>query len=348
MILSLDQVRVSAVAAALPARTLDMSSLAAEYGELETRRIVESTGIRAVRVAEGLSTGDLCEAAARRLFAQARVRTEAIDAVVVVTQTPDDFMPGAAVSLQARLGLAQDCLAFDIDHGCSGYVYGLLQAAMLVRAGCRSVLLCTGDVTTKLLKPGERHVRMVFGDAASATLVEPGGGCIDFACWTDGGGVGHLRTPIDYTNSAHAAARVGHLHMNGNEVMNFALSRVPPLVDALLAHCRLDRAALGLVALHQANQFMLRYLRKILKLTAEQTPIGLADVGNTGPSSIPLLLSTGLGFPERAREQSLLCGFGIGLSIAAARLDLSATRCFAPVDVAPADATRDIAEQVPA
>ncbi|MFL9871941.1 3-oxoacyl-ACP synthase III family protein [Paraburkholderia megapolitana] len=334
MIVSIDRVRVSAITAALPSARLDMASLADEHGALEIRRIIESTGIRAVRVAGDLSTGDLCEAAARHLLAATDVRKESIDAVVVVTQTPDDFMPGAAVGLQARLGLSEECLAFDIDYGCSGYVYGLLQASMLVQAGCRSVLLCTGDVTTKLLKPGDRHVQMVFGDAASASLIEAGDGRIDFACRTDGSGAGHLRTPLDYANSSHGSAQVGHLHMSGNEVMNFALTRVPPLIDQLLAHCGIDKTALDLVALHQANQFMLRYLRKIMKLSEAQTPIGLSEVGNTGPSSIPLLLAGGHGLAGRARKESLLCGFGIGLSLAAARLDLSATRLIAPVNVA--------------
>lgn len=334
MIVSIDGVRVSAITAALPETKLDMASLAAEHGELEIRRIVESTGIRSVRVAGGLSTGDLCTAAAEHLFMHAQVDTAAIDAVVAVTQTPDDFMPGAAVGLQARLGLSGECLAFDIDYGCSGYVYGLLQACLLVQAGCRSVLVCTGDVTTKLIKPGDRHVQMVFGDAASASLVEAGDGRIDFACRTDGRGAAHLRTPIEYESGPLGSARVGHLHMSGNEVMNFALSRVPPLIDSLLAHCGIEREALDLVALHQANQFMLRYLRKIMKLSAEQTPIALSDVGNTGPSSIPLLLALGHGLDARPLKQSLLCGFGIGLSLAAARLDLSTTRLIAPVDVA--------------
>lgn len=336
MIVSFEKVRVSAITAALPAQKLKMDTLGAQYGDLEVRRIVESTGIQAVRVAGSLSTGDLCEAAARHLLTETNVSVQAVDAIVVITQTPDNFMPGVAVDLQSRLGVSQDCFAFDINYGCSGYVYGLLQACMLVQAGCRSVLLCTGDTTTKLLKPNDRSVQMVFGDAASASLIEAGEGRLDFACRTDGNGSAHLKTPIVYTNGPSAAAQVGHLHMSGNDVMNFALACVPPLIDTLLDHCRIDRSALGIVAFHQANQFMLRYLRKIMKLTAEQTPIDLAEVGNTGPSSIPLLLSGRRGISELCREHSLLCGFGVGLSIAAVLLDLSMTRCFTPIDITPA------------
>jgi 3-oxoacyl-[acyl-carrier-protein] synthase-3 len=121
--------------------------------------------------------------------------------------------------------------------------------------------------------------------------------------------------------------------MNGKEVMNFALSQVPPLLDSLLEHCATTRAELDLVVFHQANQFMINYLRKMTGLPAERVPIGLADVGNTGPSSIPLLLARRQGLDGRSLAQSVLCGFGIGLSLGAARLDLSNTALIDPVDV---------------
>lgn len=144
-------------------------------------------------------------------------------------------------------------------------------------------------------------------------------------------------------NDRRNSARVGHLHMNGSEAMNYALSGVPPLIDALLDHCGICKSELGLVAFHQANQFMLRYLRKLTKLSIEQTPIGMSKVGNTGSSSIPLLLASGHGLDARPLTQSVLCGFGIGLSLAAARLDLSATRFIEPVDVAKPHVSDDIA-----
>jgi 3-oxoacyl-[acyl-carrier-protein] synthase-3 len=334
MKVSLPLVRLSAVTACLPARAQSMVDMARDFGELEVRRIVHSTGVEAVRVAGELTTGDLCFAAARHLLTLTGTTPDSIDAVVVVTQTPDDLMPGVGVQLQYRLSLPKEVVAFDINYGCSGYVYGLYQAAMLVRAGgCRRVLLCTGDVTSKLLNSGDRHVRMVFGDAASASLVETGNDQFDFVIRSDGGGRGHLNTPMRYAQSAESSGQLGQLHMNGAEIMRFALDAVPPLVDELLDFCRLRKSDIRLFAMHQANGFMLNYLRKCMGLERGTMPIDVRDVGNTGPSSIPLLLSRGAQRQDGLPDAGVLCGFGVGLSLAAARVDLRHTRCIPPVDL---------------
>ncbi|WHH49960.1 hypothetical protein QFA96_18525 [Pseudomonas sp. Ap32] len=128
-------VRIAALTAALPEQRLALTELAGEFGAQEVKRIIHSTGIETVRIAGSLTTGALCEAAARHLLACSGKAAADIDAVVVVTQTPDDLMPGVAVQLQQRLGLSEHCVAFDINYGCSGYIYGLYQAAMLIRAG---------------------------------------------------------------------------------------------------------------------------------------------------------------------------------------------------------------------
>ncbi|CAH2922443.1 MAG: hypothetical protein CPSOU_4101 [uncultured Paraburkholderia sp.] len=165
---SLSGVAIRAVAAALPARTLSFSELEQSFGALEIKRITRSTGIHAVRVADALTTGDLCVAAGESLFDKAGIDRSSIDGLVVVTQTPDFAMPATSALVANRLGMRRDVVTFDINHGCSGYVYGLYQGAMLVTTGgCTRVLVCTGDVITKLLNHDDRHVRLVFGDAAA-------------------------------------------------------------------------------------------------------------------------------------------------------------------------------------
>lgn len=334
MKVSLPQVRLRAVTASLPSTSQSMASMASLFGELEVRRIVHSTGVESVRVAGELTTGDLCFAAARHLMVATATDPASIDAVVVVTQTPDDLMPGVAMQLQRRLGLSTEVVAFDINYGCSGYVYGLYQAAMLIRAGgCSKVLLCTGDVTSKLLNGGDRHVRMVFGDAASASLLEAGPDRLDFVIRSDGSGRGHLNTPIHYAQCGSGSGNLGHLHMNGAEIMRFALDGVPALVGELLDFCQQRKSDIQLFVLHQANGFMLNYLRKSLGLDRSTMPIDVRDVGNTGPSSIPLLLSRRAQPVGSPSSQGVLCGFGVGLSLAAVRLDLHDTCYIQPVDV---------------
>jgi 3-oxoacyl-[acyl-carrier-protein] synthase-3 len=338
MLTCFDRIRITGVAAALPDQILPLHCLSDVFGVHDVERIIASTGISSVRLAGSLSTGDLCEAASRRLIQELEIDGSTIDAIVLVTQTPDMLMPATSVLLQHRLGLSSQCLAFDINYGCSGYVYGLLQAALLLQSsGCRRVLLCTGDVTTKLLHPDDRHVRMVFGDAGSATLLEKGTDSIDILIETDGGGAGHLNTPLSYEDGEmrHASsAQVGHLHMDGTAIMGFALDRVPKLIDALLVKRGETLEDVGCFLLHQANRFMLNYLRKLLRVPTEKLPIAIHETGNTGPASIPLLMSFLNGRLPAGRERSLLCGFGVGLSVGVASTDLSRTTFCSPTQVA--------------
>ena len=330
--ISFQNIELGAIAAAVPARKASLEDFAEQFGHRNVERIADSTGIRSVRVAGHLSTGDLCEAAARSLFDATGTAASDIHAVVVITQTPDDLMPGVAFKLQHRLGLREGCLAFDINQGCTGYIYGLLQACMLVNAGCAQVLLCTGDVASKLLDAGDRNVRMVFGDAATATIVRAGAGRMEFEVKSDGGGRDSLYTPVSYQDSPQQGGRVGRLHMEGKDIMNFALTRVPPVIAELCEQTRTGPDEMDLVVFHQANKFMVNYLRKLIGLSQDVVPVDMEEYGNTGPSSIPLLLANrGNDFPRRA--QALLCGFGIGLSIGAVKVDLSGTAFVPPVDV---------------
>ncbi|MDA0910435.1 MAG: ketoacyl-ACP synthase III [Proteobacteria bacterium] len=333
MSLSFPGVQLRAVTAALPKTRLEIADLAPIYGETEVQRISASTGVTSVRVAKALSTGDLCVAAARHLLDKAGVLVSDIDAIVIITQTPDRFMPGVSFEVHARLGLSPSCLTFDLNYGCPGFVYGLLQASMLVHSGCKNVLLCTGDVTTKLIKPGDRHIQTVFGDAVGAVLVGAGSNRIDFLFETDGSGGKYLHTPLTYSLLSDRSATVGHLHMDGGEVMKFALSRVPPLVNQLLEQCEVSQEEVGVALLHQANALMLRYLRKLMGFTTEQCVIDLVETGNTGPASIPLVMARLQEIPAERLNKVMMCGFGIGLSVATAITSLKEAQLILPVEV---------------
>jgi 3-oxoacyl-[acyl-carrier-protein] synthase III len=344
-------VEIKSVAAALPNRTLLMADFETQYGVNEVKRIVKGTGINAVRVACNLSTGDLCLAAARSLLDQSDIAADGIDGLVVVTQTPDSLMPGTGAWLQHHLSLPRGVAVVDINSGCSGYIYGLYQAAMMLSAGgCSRVLLLTGDVISKLLKPEDRHVRMVFGDGATATLLEHGNSRLSLRIETDGRGARHLRTSLEYIKEG-GSLRGGYLHMNGAEVMGFAVSQVPRLISDLLDDTGFSQKDIPLFIMHQANQLILDYLRKKMGLEPGQVPIAVGSVGNTGPSSIPLFMAMtqASGLDRNSLENIVLCGFGVGLSLGAALTDLRNTRFFAPIylDDPPLAATAENASNLP-
>src|SRR3990167_2736065 len=319
----IENVKVSSIAVAMPKNQLDLESLKSVYGENEVVRIMESTGVKKVRVAEKhIKTSDLCYAAANHLMVTNQIAPLSIDAIVLVTQTSDGVMPATSVRLQDRLGLSTHVVAMDINYGCSGYIYGLYVSSLLIASGgSKKVLLCAGDVITQLINPNDRSVRMVFGDAGSATLVENGKDNIAFSIKTDGSGKEFLKTIQNDDNKPE-------ILMDGAAVMNFALRDVPFVIEQLLGVKGWSSDEVGVYALHQANSFMLNYLRKKMKINKNNLPIEIENTGNTGSASIPLLLTLKQKFLQREGMlfKSVLCGFGVGLSCAAAALNLSNTK----------------------
>jgi 3-oxoacyl-[acyl-carrier-protein] synthase-3 len=205
-----------------------------------------------------------------------------------------------------------------------------------------------GDVSTRLVNPLDKSVRMVFGDAGSATLVEGGADSVAFVIRTDGAGARHLmipaggcRRPADAAAAEVAADENGNhrsaldIFMDGMEIMNFGLREVPPTVDDALRLAGWNKDEAGSFVFHQANRFMLEYLRKKMTLPTAAVPIVMSDTGNTGPAAIPLALSV-----EHARlkrenrlQKCVLCGFGVGLSWGAAAADLSNTQILDTVEL---------------
>lgn len=313
--------RLHSVSATVPDQMISTSDYYTRYGEKEVKRIVMGTGIESMYVAPiGMRASDLCQRAAEELFERMQIDPNSIDGLIFVSQTPDYRMPATSASLQARLNLKKSLVAFDINYGCSAYIYGLYQAAMLISSGgCQRVLVCAGDTITHHLDPHDHKVNLVFGDAGSASLVEKGDDTWVFDIHTDGSGADFLK--ID----KNAAGQDIPLWMDGGAVMEFALREVKPVVDRVLALKNWKSSSLNHVILHQANAFMLNYLRKRLDLEKDIVPIAVKNYGNTGPASISLTLCDQFSMGEGVLGKSVLCGFGVGLSWGACALDLSQT-----------------------
>jgi len=325
---------ISAIASALPSGIADTEFFAQLYGQKEVARVARGTGIRSVRCADGLTTTELVHAAAEHLLADYPIDRSAIDGLVVVTQTPDTWSPGTAFAIHHLLELDENCFVMDINAGCSGYVNGLIQAASLIASGaCSNVLLCTGDVNTRLVDGREHQVRMLFGDAATATLLRSGAKSLQFIYGADGSGRGTLGVPLTYGKADKVSATVHSLKMDGAAVMSFALHRVPQAIHALLDEMGLAKDDVNLFALHQPNEFIVNYLRNGLGVDKNILPVDVDGIGNTNSSSIPLLLSRRDWDEKVSRCHIVLSGFGVGLSWNALHLDLSATKIVRPVVV---------------
>jgi 3-oxoacyl-[acyl-carrier-protein] synthase-3 len=264
--------------------------------------------------------------AAETLFAQG-VDRNAVDFIILCTQSPDYFLPSSACILQDRLGLSKNCGAFDFNLGCSGYEYGLAIAKGLIAANiAQNILLLTAETYTKYLHEQDKGNRTIFGDGATATLVSTEGFAEigEVVVGTDGSGAENLIVRSlgsrnkDLMNNAQVdedgnIASGDHLYMHGGNVFNFTADVVPPMVEELLEKSHLKQDEVDLWVFHQANKYMINYLRKLLDIDKEKFYIYMQIVGNTVSSTIPIALCEARK-EDRLHGNILLAGFGVGLS----------------------------------
>ena len=259
----------------------------------------------------GECASDLAVAAATHLFDSGIDRRE-IDLILFATQTPDYLLPTTACILQDRLGLSTDVAAFDINLGCSQYLYALATAHAYVTAGlARKALVLTGDTVSRTLHAKDRSVVPLFGDAGSATLVEPsagGAGFETFCFGTDGSGANALiwpasglrmarsaQTAIEKTDRYGATRTDEHMFMDGRAIYLFTLKVVPRLVNGLLGKAGIQLDDVDLFVFHQASKLIVESAVRKLKLPPEKCLFTVQDLGNSGGTTVAIALATPFG-----------------------------------------------------
>lgn len=309
-----------------------------ELTEKKLQRLQKGTGFRALSIAApGECTSDYCVQAAEQIFAQGVDRLS-VGALLFVTQTPDYTAPSTAYAMQDRLGLSKDLVAFDINLGCSGFVYGLyLAASLLPTLGGRKVLLCCGDVATQLISPHEPGIRAIAGDAGTCTLIglEEGSEAV-FNLTSYGERYralirpnGGARHPLTYRDSLlDTEDAENYSMMDGMGILDFTMQDVPANLRELMDAVGVHDEDLGAYLFHQPNRILIRSMSGQIKATPEKVISNSAQIGNTSSATIPLLLTEmGEEWSRRENTLALLSGFGIGLSIASTILDLKDTVC---------------------
>lgn len=302
----------------------------AENPSWDLDAIERATGItcrRLARVEECAS--DLAVEAAEKLFAKGTVRREEIDALIVCTQSPDYLLPTTACIIQDRLGLSTTTASFDMNLGCSGYVYGLAVASSMIKSGLASkLLLLNADTYSKFVSKTDRTCRPIFADGAAASLVESTDGedtVGPFDLGTNGRGSEKLilhgsgtRNTLSVKNADKTTARnskISFLKMNGADVLMFTMNTVPKTVEALLKKAGVTKEQVDLYIFHQASRSVLDNIARHLNLPNEKVFRGFSEIGNTISASIPIAI-------KQAEEQGyllpgqkvMLVGFGVGYS----------------------------------
>jgi 3-oxoacyl-[acyl-carrier-protein] synthase-3 len=308
-------------------RTSDYDHISTEEREL----FIKTTGIKERRVADDdVTCSDLCFTAASHLLEKFNCKDE-IDIVIFVSQSPDYYLPATSVLLQDRLGLKKDCLAFDINLGCSGYVYGLSVVSNLLQGGqLKKALLLVGDKSTTSTSFSDKSTYPLFGDAGTATLIEHNKNAAHwhFNLQSDGSGKnsiiiehGHSRNPFDasFTDIIQIEPGISrakkHLVLNGLDIFNFALKEVAPNINSLSEQSAVSKEEIDFFVFHQANKLINESVRKKLKAAPEKVPYSIGEFGNTSSASIPLTMCHALKNELQSKKLTLLLsGFGVGFS----------------------------------
>jgi 3-oxoacyl-[acyl-carrier-protein] synthase-3 len=324
----------------LPDILIDNERINTEHPEWSVDKISVKTGIEKRYYAKADQTsGDLAYLAAAQFFEKGIIEKGAVDFLILCTQSPDYFLPTTACILQDKLGLNKSIGAFDFNLGCSGFVYGLGIAKGLICSGqAKNVLLITAETYSKFIHPNDKKNKTIFGDAASATLISAkpssrllSGEILNFSYGTDGSGANHLivkngglrnivkgsATDVyDADNEFHS--NDDYLFMDGKQIFDFTVFNVPGLVDSCLQKNDVSPEEIDLYIFHQANQFMMDRVRKMSKIPSEKFYIFIKETGNTVSSTIPIALSHALENKAISKGNNVvLCGFGVGLSMAA-------------------------------
>lgn len=325
---------LSGISYYLPEKKLTNDELNRTFPEWSVHKIMEKVGISERSItAEDEFVSDIAVKAAQKLFEEQNISPEKIDYLLLCTQSPDYFLPTTACLVHKKLHLPVTAGALDFNQGCSGFIYGLSLAKGLIASGdVDNVLLITAETYSKFLHPGDKGNRSIFGDAAAATLItaQQSEGSAEIAritLGTDGSGAanlivknGGLRHPK--TNDEELKEdengnpyNDNYLFMNGSEIFNFTLDAVPPLIEQVLKKNHLEQQEIDLFILHQANRFMLEYLRKKIKIPPEKFYTWMESCGNTVSSTIPIALKHAKADGNiKKGDTLLLAGFGVGYS----------------------------------
>lgn len=314
----------------LPEQVITNEALLKDFPEWSVEKVAGKIGVSERHIAATDETAaDMAVKAARILFSDYNINAADIDFVMLCTQSPDYFLPTSACIIQDKLNIPVNSGAIDFNLGCSGFVYGLAMAKGLIMGGlAKNVLLLTSETYSKYIHPRDKVNRTIFGDAAAATLISDNGFAeiMNFSLGTDGRGAdklivktGGLRHPakiddLQFGESGNPTSS-DHIFMDGTEIFNFTLEMVPVLVDQALENNRLQKDDIDLFVFHQANKYMLNFLRKKIKIPEEKFYQYMNKVGNTVSSTIPIALCEAI-LEEKiiADKKVLLAGFGVGYS----------------------------------
>lgn len=325
-------VGITAISAAVPKRIINNYEYTEFFSAEEVKDVVDKIGVFERRFTdENTCSSDLCYAAAEKLFSDNDIDRSEIDLLVFISQTPDYRMPATSVILQHRLGLPNSTIAFDINLGCSAFIYGMTVVySMMERSGLRKALILDGETRSKVYSPKDRRTAFIFGDAGVAALVERDEkfGKSTFSLNSDGSrenlikiNAGGYRNPSSIeTLKEKVVDEYGNIrseeqgYMNGGDVFTFVNREIPRDIKNTLEYTEQDKDSFDYIVFHQANNFINTHVAKKLKLDLSKIPSTIEKYGNTSSVSVPLTIVSELKDKMDGSKSLLMSAFGVGMT----------------------------------
>ena len=344
-------VGITAMAGAVPSHVIDNLKYTQFFPEDHVKEVVEKVGIYERRFADVQTcSSDLCFAAAQKLILDNEIDRSEIDLLVFISQTPDYRMPATSITFQHRLGLSGSCIAFDINLGCSAFLYGMSVVYSMMQSGnIRKALILDGETRSKVYSPKDRRSAFIFGDAGIAALVEMNEkfGESTFSLNSDGSradlimirGGGYRHPSSTETLKERVVDEYGNMcsdeqgYMKGGDVFNFVIREIPRDIKKTLAEANVVTENLDYIVFHQANNFINAYIAKKMKLDTGKIPHTIEKYGNTSSVSVPLTIVSELKGKMQGEKKLLLSAFGVGMTWATAVVPFADTRISAIVEV---------------
>ncbi len=328
-------IRISAMAAAVSDFEQSLETCVTDERapkDFNLAKFVKSTGVKGRYLCrENQTPSDLCVAAAERMLAEKGVNRDEIGVLVYVTQSPDYRSPATACVMQQRLRITKDCVAFDLNMGCSGFVCGLnTVSGLLCGSTADKALLLCGDLTGQDMERDfvSDSGYYLFGDGGAAILIEKTDNeeQLMILSATDGEGLKVISSPGSFWR--HPKWKFGNA-MDGVEVFNFAVSRVPEMLKEYMKERRTAPEDYDMLVLHQANLYIMKQIAKRSGFPADKMSVSIDKFANTSSVSIPLSIVNDYGMDNsNASKRFLTCGYGVGLSWAAVEFFLEPENIF--------------------
>jgi 3-oxoacyl-[acyl-carrier-protein] synthase-3 len=327
--------KITGILSVLPTNEVSFADEILNYNFTEKQSIklgkIMGYGTRRI-VNNDTCVSDLCTFGLNYLFDNNYLDKNSFQALVLCTQSPDQFIPATSNIIAGNLNLTDDVICMDINQGCAGYEFGIMQAFMLLDTGTiNKVVLLNADVLSKKVSIRDRNSRPLIGDGASITIIEnsPNNEIIDIFLKMDSSGAlslqipaGGFKMPSDDKTSQLLEDQAGNfrslndLVMKGDEVFNFVLTKVPDLLHEMYEKLSIDKKYFDYYFFHQPNKFILEKLADKLEISYDKMPNNICEkYGNGSNNTVPLNICENLGDKAlNSKYDICLGGFGVGLT----------------------------------